>query len=315
MALKGVNAGRAKGTRGGKSLIRATSAVPAQEGAKGELINRLRGIGPRGWEEARGAINEALPKVEGSSSSESAPATSATLNGTYTMAFSGGVAPGIISSPTRALALLLYAGGYSPGLAALSFANSFPENAIDVRGVELSVGPSQPRARSDVTAVVAGQRELTASVLSDLDVAGESRLRERYVSVEIDGRQVEIPNQLRYTRDLYVSFLDDDLLIVRNSTGAPDVLLRHRSNEPLSVKEGSTATTTTTMSTITSPSSSPSPSSAPASSSSSSSSSGDSSSNAADAGSSSTTSEDKSSNNSGSGGGSSISNSSSPYSS
>lgn len=231
--------GRSKKQRNACVRPHAMAAEP-----KTQLVDRLSGVGPRGWEEARGAVNEQLPKLEQLSSNEPSPATSPTLNGDWVMAFSGGPAPGLIASPTRALALLLYSGGYSPGLAALSVANALPENAIDVRGITLSIGPSQPRARADVTAIVAGQREITASILSDLDVAGESRLRERYVSVEVDGRQIELPSQLRYTRDLYVQYLDDDVLAVRNASGSPDILLRSRSANQVSSSSSEARDTT-----------------------------------------------------------------------
>ena len=40
------------------------------------------------------------------------------------------------------------------------------------------------------------------------------------------GRDVDVPANLRYSRKLYVTFLDDELMIMRDESGVPDVLLR-----------------------------------------------------------------------------------------
>ena len=39
-------------------------------------------------------------------------------------------------------------------------------------------------------------------------------------------RTVELPEQIRYSRDMYVTYVDGDLLIVRDGSGVPEVLVR-----------------------------------------------------------------------------------------
>lgn len=52
------------------------------------------------------------------------------------------------------------------------------------------------------------------------------RLKETYTALKVAGRSVDVPQQLQYTRTLYVTYLDNDILVVRDDSGVPDVLLR-----------------------------------------------------------------------------------------
>lgn len=68
----------------------------------------------------------------------------------------------------------------------------------------------------------------TVQVTAHLDVLSDVRFRETYESTTILGQEspFSIPKPLRYSRDLYITYLDDDLLIVRDATGVPEVLVR-----------------------------------------------------------------------------------------
>jgi hypothetical protein len=71
------------------------------------------------------------------------------------------------------------------------------------------------------------------------------RLRETYESFSVlDQPSVEIPDSLRYSRDLLVTYLDQDLLVVRDASGVPEVLTRKEKafrsnwgNEPSSIQD------------------------------------------------------------------------------
>jgi hypothetical protein len=39
-------------------------------------------------------------------------------------------------------------------------------------------------------------------------------------------RNIELPKELQYARDMYVTYVDEDLLIIRDGSGVPEVLVR-----------------------------------------------------------------------------------------
>jgi len=52
------------------------------------------------------------------------------------------------------------------------------------------------------------------------------RLTEVYETATVLGQNVELPEALQYSRELYVAYLDEDLLVVRDSAGVPEILVR-----------------------------------------------------------------------------------------
>ena len=118
---------------------------------------------------------------------------------------------------------------------------------VEWTNLEVTIGRSQPRVEASVQFRLANSDRLkgTASVVARLDTMSDVRLRETYESISVspflsslfsfgnDGSSsqsastpIELPDALRYSRDLYVTYVDDDLLIVRDASGAPEVLVR-----------------------------------------------------------------------------------------
>eukprot|EP00959_Pyramimonas_sp_CCMP1952_P229397 4796467-Pyramimonas_sp.AAC.1 len=64
-------------------------------------------------------VSEILPQVEASNPTTN-PAYSTLLDGEWEVIYSGGVSPGPVPSPTREIALLMYAGGFTPGMFLMS---------------------------------------------------------------------------------------------------------------------------------------------------------------------------------------------------
>jgi hypothetical protein len=65
-------------------------------------------------------------------------------------------------------------------------------------------------------------------VISDLEGNG-NRLTESFVSAQIGSiKDIKIPSFIKknYTRDVLITYLDEDLLIVRDSLGTPEILMR-----------------------------------------------------------------------------------------
>ena len=47
------------------------------------------------------------------------------------------------------------------------------------------------------------------------------------------GNTIEIPEVLQYSRELYVTYLDEDLLVVRDGSGVPELLVRPSKVSPM----------------------------------------------------------------------------------
>jgi PAP_fibrillin len=184
--------------------------------------------------ETRAAINEALYQLEALNPTTPQPAMSPLLNGVWALRYVGGYESGPWSlpwSPTRQLALFLYSGGYSPGIFALQLARSLPKALVQVVGdVEITISRSLPRVEACVNVkLLGGGIDGKVVVKADLDVLSNVRLRETYESASVLGSSSQVltlPEPLKYARDLYVTYVDDDLLVVRDGSGVPEVLVR-----------------------------------------------------------------------------------------
>lgn len=175
--------------------------------------------------EDRAAINEAVLKLEALNPTED-PVYGNLINGVWTLRYAGGYTESKIPSPTRDLALFLYSGGYSPGLFALTLAQKLPSQLVELGDLEISISRSQPRIEAKIDVTLFGGSEETIEVKARLDVDSGLRFTETYESASVLGQTVDIPEALRYSRDLYVSYVDEDILVVRDGAGIPEILVR-----------------------------------------------------------------------------------------
>ena len=177
--------------------------------------------------ETRSAINEAIYKLEAVNPT-SEPTMSSLLNGVWELRYVGGYdGSWALPSPTRQIALFLYSGGYSPGIFALGLAQKLPSQLVDVGDLEISISRDQPRVEAKVAVKAGmGSAEAAVSVKARLEVESDIRLRETYESAKVMDQTINLPTLLQYSRDIYVTYLDDDLLIVRDASGIPEILIR-----------------------------------------------------------------------------------------
>lgn len=173
----------------------------------------------------RGRVDEAIIRLERLNTNEE-PVYSVDLDGTWVVKYTGSYAPGLLSSPTRELALFLYGGGFSLGNALSSFAQGFWGQTA---GVKLGSKTVQITGGRDVEASaeveVAGRKE-TLNYKAELMPLSSARMSEEVVSVKLPepiGSQ-ELPLELR--RSILVTYLDDEVMIVRDESGVPDVLVK-----------------------------------------------------------------------------------------
>jgi hypothetical protein len=127
---------------------------------------------------------------------------------------------------SRQLALFLYSGGYSPGLFAMNLAQKLPSQLVSVGDLEISISREQPRVEAKVDIKTFGSIESSVIVKARLEVESEVRLRETYESATVMDRNIELPELLQYSRDLYVTYVDEDILVVRDGSGVPELLVR-----------------------------------------------------------------------------------------
>mmetsp|Transcript_20799 Transcript_20799/g.30974 ORF Transcript_20799/g.30974 Transcript_20799/m.30974 type:complete len:281 (+) Transcript_20799:90-932(+) len=174
----------------------------------------------------RASINEAILKLEALNPTED-PVYSPLINGVWTLRYAGGYSEPKIPSPTRDLALFLYAGGYSPGLFALSLAQKLPSQLVEVGDLTISISRGQPRIEAKVDVTLLGGSEESVVVTARLAEDSGLRFTETYESAAVLGQTVDIPEALQYSRDLYVSYVDEDILVVRDGSGVPEILVRN----------------------------------------------------------------------------------------
>lgn len=181
--------------------------------------------------ETRSAINEAIVRLEATNPT-SEPTVSPLLNGIWELRYAG-LYDGnwAMPSPTRQIALFLYSGGYSPGIFALGLAQKLPAQLIDVGDLEIAISRDQPRIEAKVTLKAgAGNAKSAVSVKARLEVQSDIRLKETYESAAVINQSVNLPTLFQYSRDIYVTYLDEDLLIVRDGSGVPEILIRKQAS-------------------------------------------------------------------------------------
>eukprot|EP00538_Stauroneis_constricta_P001062 CAMPEP_0119557330 /NCGR_PEP_ID=MMETSP1352-20130426/9034_1 /TAXON_ID=265584 /ORGANISM="Stauroneis constricta, Strain CCMP1120" /LENGTH=293 /DNA_ID=CAMNT_0007604419 /DNA_START=20 /DNA_END=901 /DNA_ORIENTATION=- len=177
-------------------------------------------------EETRARINEVLLKLEALNPT-SKPALSPLVNGVWELRYAAGyTADGALPSPTRQLALFLYSGGYSPGLFALSLAQKLPKQLVTVGDLSISISREQPRIEAKVDVQFFGGSKSAVVVKAKLEAESEVRLRETYESAKVANQVIDIPEALQYSRDMYVTYVDEDILVVRDASGIPELLVR-----------------------------------------------------------------------------------------
>ena len=120
------------------AVVDVVEAIIEDVDVKDELLSVVgAAVGDSVSSDLRDEVSELLVKMEAKNPTEE-PATSALLNGVWDVAYQG-YAPGPLPSPTRPLALALYAGGFTPGVAGLTAARMLPDALADVGSLEIAI--------------------------------------------------------------------------------------------------------------------------------------------------------------------------------
>jgi len=189
--------------------VGADEASVAKETLKVEIADGLGGLRPD-----KAIIGEVLLALEAQNPTSS-PATSPLLEGKWKFLYASGLSPGL-----KALQLLLRGTKSAP---------KSPSGAdlVDVADTYLTIQSEQPRAISEVKVRVLSF-ENTVKLSSKLEAESGVRLVETYDAAESDYMSLRLPFQtpVQFKRSVLVSYLDEDLLVVRDSAGRPDILTR-----------------------------------------------------------------------------------------
>lgn len=183
----------------------------AKEALKAETSAGVAGPRPD-----KAVMGEILLALEARNPTPS-PATSPLLNGKWKVLYATGASPGL-----KALTLLLKGAKQAP---------KSPSGAdlVDVQDSYVTIKADQPRVESSTSLRVLSI-ENTATLSSRLEAESAVRLLETYESAESQWpTSLKLPfgsSPLEYSRSLLVSYLDEELLVLRDAAGRPDVLLR-----------------------------------------------------------------------------------------
>jgi len=99
---------------------------------------------------------------------------------------------------------------------------------VDVVGsLDVTISREAPRVEAQATVKTLLGGESSVKVKSNLEVVSDIRLRETYESATVLGNNVlDLPKFMQYSREIYVTYLDEDLLIIRDGSGVPELLIR-----------------------------------------------------------------------------------------
>ena len=181
----------------------------AKEALKAEIADGLTGAVPD-----KAVVGEILLALEAQNPTRS-PATSALLNGKWKFLYASGASPGL-----KALQVVLRGSKRAP---------KSPSGAdlVDVQDTYLTIGAEQPRATAEVKVRLLSF-ENTVKLSSRLEAESAVRLVETYDAAESEYMALRLPFQspVQYKRSVLISYLDEEMLVVRDAMGRPDVLTR-----------------------------------------------------------------------------------------
>jgi len=89
-----------------------------------------------------------------------------------------------------------------------------------------AISRSQPRIEAKIDVKLFGGTDDTIEVKARLQEDSGLRFTETYESASVLGQTIDLPDALQYSRDLYVTYVDEDILVVRDGAGVPEILTR-----------------------------------------------------------------------------------------
>jgi len=201
------------------SIVGMTELAPVKEELMSLLLDGLK------TKPDTGQFGECLLALErGNPTPE--PARSSLLNGVWSLQYAGALSAGVVDSPTREIALSIYSSSYSAGvlqqlLSKLPFDAGLMSAAITI----VSPEAGQPRVSTEASIAILGSTQ-TLKFGTNLQPVSGVRLREVFVEAEAFGQRGLLPGPLAFSRQLFVTYLDEEMMVMRDESGVADVLVR-----------------------------------------------------------------------------------------
>lgn len=162
---------------------------------------------------SRSEVNEYVLALEKMNPTED-PAYSSLLNGVWEVISTGFGDPALL------------------GYQAIKAASKF--GVVDASDIELAISSVQPRVTATSTLSI-GPANLDIEVSTDLEIVSGSKIKENYVSAKISTVDVPISSVGSFSRELIITYLDQELCISRDEFGSPEILRRKGSPSPSSM--------------------------------------------------------------------------------
>lgn len=89
-----------------------------------------------------------------------------------------------------------------------------------------AISREQPRVEAKIDVKVLGGTSNDVIVKASLEPKSDVRLTEKYESATVLGQSVDLPAAVQYSRELFITYLDEDVLVVRDGSGVPEILVR-----------------------------------------------------------------------------------------
>ena len=151
---------------------------------------------------SRSDVNEFVLELEKMNPTPN-PAQSPLINGVWEIVYTG------VSDPT----LLIY-----------QAVKMIPNSIIEASQITLTISPLHPRIEAS-SAIRIGRLKTNVTVIAELESLSGVRLKETYESGKVGRMKIPVRRSI-LNRELSLSYLDEDLLIVRDFVGSPEVLRR-----------------------------------------------------------------------------------------
>jgi hypothetical protein len=148
-------------------------------------------------------INELVLQLEKINPTKS-PAQSPLVNGVWELVVTG------VSDPS----LLIY-----------QVIKLIPGGFIEASNLTITISSVQPRVKASSTISI-GNFKTDIDVITELDAVSGTVLKETYKSGKIGSLDIPLTSLPLLNRELVVSYVDEDILIVRDFLGSPEVLRR-----------------------------------------------------------------------------------------
>merc|ERR1712146_457753 len=108
------------------------------------------------------------------------------------------------------------------GFQAIKAASKFG-GFIDASDIELTITSLQPRVTA-ISTISAGPAKVEIAVNTDLEIVSGDKIKENYVSAKIGKVDLPISQVTSLSRELIITYLDQELCISRDQLGSPEIL-------------------------------------------------------------------------------------------